>query len=266
MWNIHFFVVQVLTVATFLRVTSFPHLAARAAECYRCSDNISGSSQEPNTTHREHYDSSTPIAGTMTLTSLILEFSNLFGKLNSFAEAIRKSGFTMWSKWSRCSNKKHVQLRFRSCLFGRIGGPYCSGQDYDTRSCCPRGYQDLQTLGFRSCIKYHHHSTDHTDAQERCAKSNGHLIEITSPEKKDVIKNYVEQVPNLITYQYFHVDGELMNGTWVNRNGEPLDYLPWGDDPYLKPGWIYLGLHPEDFLIYDIQSFYQRQYVCEIDI
>ena len=276
MWNKHISVA--LVVVTCSKVASTKPFAALEAEtqtyCKQSSTNIS--SQEPNKTQYEQYHTRNDIGITssaetmeikMTLTNLIVrEFSKWFIKLNSFSEAMRKSGFTEWSEWGICPNENHVQMRFRTCLLGRIGGPYCSGLANDTKPCCPYGYYDLQKFGFRSCIKYHHHSTNNTVARKRCAKSNGHLIEITSPEKKDVIKNYVYQLQNLITYQYFHVDGELVNGTWVNRHGVPLDYIPWGDNPYLKPEWIYLGLHPDDFLIYDIQSDYTRQYVCEIDI
>ena len=266
MGDIRILAVQVLITVLFVGVASQfgTEFVSRAAECSQCSDDTLTKSQEPNHNQRGN---ETLSEETLMFTNWILqEINSTFDMFNAFAGTLGKSGFTLWSKWNRCSIKGHTQQRFRSCILGRIGGLYCSGANIGIRPCCPHGYLDLRPLGFKSCIKYHHHSTNHTDAEERCARSNGHLIEITNLEKKDVVQNYVEQIPNLITYQYFHVDGELVNGTWVNRNGVPLDYIPWGDEPYLKPGWVYLGLHPEDFLMYDIQSDYRRQYVCEIDL
>ena len=191
-------------------------------------------------------------------------FYGLNDSFTSFSKNVKTSAYSQWSSWTVCSNGS--QARYRICSFGNKDSPFCRGPTYDRRLCCPFGYSDLQEFGFPSCIRYYHLWKTHASAKAFCENENAHLIEITSKEKKAVVKDYIAQQKNLNNDQYFHIDGELVNGTWVNRDGVPLNYLPWGAKPYLKPGWIYLGLHPADFLIYDIQIDYVRQFVCEVGI
>ena len=198
------------------------------------------------------------------------KLSHLNGTMKTFSENVLSAAYTPWSEWTECTDSDKVKTRSRSCIFGVESDLVCTEPLSISRGCCPCRYYDLQDFGFESCIMFYQWERTHEAAAQRCAVTtgamNGHLIEITSLEKKNIVQDYVNGQNNLNRHHYIHVDGELRNGSWVNRNGVPLDYLPWGSQPYLKPRWIYLAIHPEDFLLYDIQNQYRGQYICEVDV